>query len=111
MLPAADEGTRESVDARCRKLTASWVREAAASDPGIETCSFFEGYERAGGEALMEAGVYTMHDLRQYGRKKGWCPYFLARHMMAFANVVVFNYQYLIDPKVMHHACGCVSYG
>jgi DNA excision repair protein ERCC-2 len=38
--------------------------------------------------------------LRTYGRKRGWCPYFLARHMMAFANVVVFSYQYMIDPKV-----------
>ena len=30
----------------------------------------------------------------------GWCPYFLARHMLAFANVVVYSYQYMIDPKV-----------
>jgi hypothetical protein len=46
------------------------------------------------------AGVYTLHDLRAFGRKQGWCPYFLARHMMSFANVVVYNYQYMIDPKV-----------
>jgi hypothetical protein len=44
--------------------------------------------------------VYTLHDLRVFGRKQGWCPYFLARHMMSFANVVVYNYQYMIDPKV-----------
>ncbi len=44
--------------------------------------------------------MYTLADLRAFGRKRGWCPYFLARHMMAFANVVVFNYQYMIDPKV-----------
>ena len=49
----------------------------------------------------MPPGVYTLEDLRQYGRKKGWCPYFLARHMISFANVVVFNYQYMIDPKVL----------
>lgn len=41
-----------------------------------------------------------MHDLRVWGRKHSWCPYFLARHMIAFANVVVYNYQYMIDPKV-----------
>ena len=46
------------------------------------------------------AGVYTMHDLRVWGRKHSWCPYFLARHMIAFANVVVYNYQYMLDPKV-----------
>jgi len=45
-------------------------------------------------------GVYTLHDLRAFGRKKGWCPYFLARHMMAFSNVIVYNYQYMLDPKV-----------
>ena len=39
------------------------------------------------------SGVYTLADLRQFGRQKGWCPYFLARHMMSFANVVVYNYQ------------------
>ena len=44
--------------------------------------------------------------MRDYGRKKGWCPYFLARHMLAFANVMVYNYQYMLDPKVdrCHHA-------
>lgn len=45
-------------------------------------------------------GVYTLADLREFGRKRRWCPYFLARHLMAFANVVVYNYQYMIDPKV-----------
>ena len=28
------------------------------------------------------------------------CPYFLARHMMAHANIIVYNYQYLLDPKI-----------
>lgn len=45
-------------------------------------------------------GVYTLHDLRVLGRKQQWCPYFLARRMVAYANVVVWNYQYMIDPKV-----------
>eukprot|EP00877_Chromochloris_zofingiensis_P005022 jgi/Chrzof1/14520/Cz09g05250.t1 len=96
----AEEGSRESVDAGCRRLTASWIREKARTDPAIEVCEFFEAHERAGQEALLPPGVYTLHDLRHYGMKKGWCPYFLARHMMAFANVVVYNYQYMIDPKV-----------
>uniref|UniRef100_A0A383WM71 DNA 5'-3' helicase n=1 Tax=Tetradesmus obliquus TaxID=3088 RepID=A0A383WM71_TETOB len=96
----AEEGSRESVDAGCRRLTASWVREAALKSPDIETCSFFDAHEKAGQEALLPPGVYTLHDLRVFGRKQGWCPYFLARHMMSFANVVVYNYQYMIDPKV-----------
>ncbi|KAG2438141.1 hypothetical protein HXX76_005750 [Chlamydomonas incerta] len=143
----AKEGSRESVDAGCRRLTATWVRERAAerrgSRPGgagggdvemedaaaagpsgsaaggaagggdgaargggggdvadIELCEFYEGHERAGVEALLPPGVYTLADLRAFGRKQRWCPYFLARHMMAFANVVVYSYQYMIDPKV-----------
>lgn len=38
--------------------------------------------------------------MRAFGKEKGWCPYFLARHMVQFANVVVYSYQYLLDPKV-----------
>ena len=54
--------------------------------------------------------MYTLEDLRIFGRKQGWCPYFLARHMLAFANVVVYNYQYMLDPKVstidsIHNGC------
>lgn len=94
------EGSRESVDAGCRQLTASWVRAMAVDNPDIELCPFYEGYEKKGADALLPSGVYTLQDLRSYGKEKGWCPYFLARHMIQFANVVVYNYQYLLDPKV-----------
>lgn len=55
---------------------------------------------------LSSPGVYTLHDLRVLGRKQQWCPYFLARRMVAYANVVVWNYQYMIDPKV-RGCCVC----
>lgn len=44
----ADEGSRESVDAGCRNLTASWVREKAANDPLVDLCDYYEGLEKAG---------------------------------------------------------------
>ncbi|XP_021857191.1 general transcription and DNA repair factor IIH helicase subunit XPD isoform X1 [Spinacia oleracea] len=91
---------RDSVDAGCRKLTASWVRALAVENPNIPTCSFFDNYEKSGSEAILPPGVYTLQDLRAFGKQKGWCPYFLARHMVQFANVVVYSYQYLLDPKV-----------
>ena len=52
-------------------------------------------------QAKLDAGVYTLHDLRTLCRKedKHWCPYYLSRHMLAFANVIVYNYQYMLDPK------------
>ncbi|GFY98784.1 RAD3-like DNA-binding helicase protein [Actinidia rufa] len=93
-------GKRDSVDARCQKITASWVREFAGENPNVPICPFFENFERAGSDALLPPGVYTLQDLRAFGKEKGWCPYFLARHMVQFANVVVCSYQYLLDPKV-----------
>ena len=53
----AEEGSRESCDSQCRKLTASWVREAKANNPDIETCQFYEGLEAVGAEGVMDAGV------------------------------------------------------
>ncbi|KAL6968337.1 DNA helicase [Sarracenia purpurea var. burkii] len=91
---------RDSVDAACRKLTASWVRALAVENSSIPTCAFFENYEKAASDAILPPGVYTLQDLRAFGKEKGWCPYFLARHMVQFANVVVYSYQYLLDPKV-----------
>ena len=44
--------------------------------------------------------VLIFQDLRLLGKEKGWCPYFLARHMVKYSNVVVYSYQYLLDPKV-----------
>lgn len=98
MVLAADN--RDSVDAGCRKLTASWVRDLAATNPNVPTCEFFENYEKAASGAVLPPGVYTLQDLRAFGKQKGWCPYFLARHMVQLANVVVYSYQYLLDPKV-----------
>ncbi|KAF5180044.1 Dna repair helicase xpd [Thalictrum thalictroides] len=92
--------SRDSVDAACRKRTASWVRELAITNPNIETCEFFEGFERVADNVILPAGVYTLQDLRAYGKQKGWCPYYLARRMVPKANVVVYSYQYMLDPKV-----------
>ncbi|XP_060961293.1 general transcription and DNA repair factor IIH helicase subunit XPD isoform X2 [Cannabis sativa] len=91
---------RDSVDAACRKLTATWVRALAAESPDVPTCDFFEQFDKAGPAAVLPPGVYTLQDLRAVGKEKGWCPYFLARHMVQFANVIVYSYQYLLDPKV-----------
>jgi DNA excision repair protein ERCC-2 len=125
-VKVSDEGTRESVDARCRNLTASWIRTDVKSNlleeaennnnntssivvQGKSTnyfnsdklCEFYEDLEQVGTEeSEIPAGVYTLQDLKEFGREKRWCPYFLARQTLAKANVVVYNYQYLLDPKV-----------
>ena len=38
------------------------------------------------------SGVYTMEDMKDYGRSNGVCPYFLARLMLAKANIVIYSY-------------------
>ncbi|KAK8916305.1 DNA repair helicase UVH6 [Platanthera zijinensis] len=102
-----------SVDSACRRLTASWVRALAADrersnrgellqPPGaVPTCPFFESYDKASRDAiLLPSGVYTLGELCAFGHDRKWCPYFLARNMIRYANIVVYSYQYLLDPKV-----------
>lgn len=44
----AAEGSRESVDAGCRNLTAPWVRDRAQSCASVELCGYFEDMDSAG---------------------------------------------------------------
>ncbi len=96
------ESDREAVDAACRSMTASWVVEHAKQNPtsNIETCSYFDDFSDAGEATTMPSGVYDLEELKKWGKAKGWCPYYLARQAINHANVLVFNYQYMLDPKV-----------
>jgi len=44
--------------------------------------------------------VYSLDDLKDLGTQKGWCPYFMTRHLVQHATILVYNYQYMLDPKV-----------
>lgn len=90
---------RAKTDALCRNKTASFVREQKAAGADIEVCSFYEGYEKEGAEATL-SGIFSIADLKSLGAQRGWCPYFTSRHLVSIANVVVYNYQYLLDPKI-----------
>ena len=96
----SQESDRVLVDAECRKITASWVRQRREADENVDICEFFDGFDKHGSQSLLKPGVYTLEDLRELGKERGWCPYFTARHMIRFANVIVYNYAYVIDPKV-----------
>jgi hypothetical protein len=43
---------------------------------------------------------YTLAKLKEYGEENGYCPYFTARYSISHANVVVYSYHYLLDPKI-----------
>ena len=48
----------------------------------------------------MPKGVYTLDDLKNLGKDQKMCPYFLARHFLMQANIIVYNYAYMLDPKI-----------
>ncbi|XP_069500780.1 general transcription and DNA repair factor IIH helicase subunit XPD isoform X1 [Ambystoma mexicanum] len=89
----------KEVDGRCHSLTASYIR-ARHQDDNVESCRFYEEFDAQGKELPLPPGVYNLDDLKAYGRRKGWCPYFLARYSILHANIVVYSYHYLLDPKI-----------
>lgn len=98
-----DQSDTEAVDAQCRKMTASWVRSKAEEEDAetqIETCGYYENFEKNTSDAVLPPGIYDLDDLKKVGQEQNYCPYFLARHILTCANVVVYNYQYMLDPKV-----------
>ena len=99
---ALSEKVGKAVDAKCHSMTASWVRNRAAQHSGekIELCDYFEKLERTGDNISVPTGVYTLDDLKDFSRKAGVCPYFLARKMLNQATVIIYSYYYLLDPKV-----------
>ncbi|CAG0887361.1 unnamed protein product, partial [Darwinula stevensoni] len=88
------------VDGRCHSMTASYVRAKQKDDENIALCSFYEDWDGHGKEIMLPYGIYNLDDLKEYGRKKGWCPYFVARKAISYASIVVYSYHYLLDPKI-----------
>ena len=66
----------------------------------MPVCSYYEAFDAGGREMLVPAGVYNLDDVKTYASSKGWCPYFFARWAIQQANIVVYSYHYLLDPKI-----------
>ncbi|XP_045297902.1 general transcription and DNA repair factor IIH helicase subunit XPD isoform X2 [Leopardus geoffroyi] len=90
----------KDVDGKCHSLTASYVRAQYQQDPSLPHCRFYEEFDVHGRQVPLPAGIYNLDDLKALGRRQGWCPYFLARYSILHANVVVYSYHYLLDPKI-----------
>ena len=96
-----NESDREAVDAACRSMTATWVLDRAKESPGsIETCPYYDTFHSAGEATTLPSGVYDLEELKKWGKERSWCPYYLTRQAINHANILVFNYQYMLDPKV-----------
>mmetsp|Transcript_21455 Transcript_21455/g.46613 ORF Transcript_21455/g.46613 Transcript_21455/m.46613 type:complete len:871 (-) Transcript_21455:228-2840(-) len=120
------ESDRESIDAACRTMTAPWAveqakkkkqqyqhqaqahheqaqtqqQQQASSSKYGASCSYYDGFREAGEATSMPSGVYDLEELKKWGASKNWCPYYLTRQAINHASVLVFNYQYMLDPKV-----------
>ena len=87
------------VDAKCRDLTSALAVEAHKQDPSVQVCSFHEAsfsetlfaysmltfqqeLENFEPCNLIGPGIWTFDDVKDYGKKKGVCPYFTIRRMV-----------------------------
>ncbi|EON67887.1 DNA repair helicase rad15 [Coniosporium apollinis CBS 100218] len=88
------------VDARCRSLTAGFVKEKKERGEDVELCVYHENLDLLEPHNLIPPGVWTLDGLLRYGEQQKQCPYFTARRMMPFCNVIIYSYHYLLDPKI-----------
>ncbi|UXI17089.1 cAMP-specific 3'5'-cyclic phosphodiesterase 4A-like [Sarcoptes scabiei] len=89
----------KAVDGICYSMTASYKRQQYQNDPEL-LCGFYEKFEKDGREFVLDNGIYNIDDLKDYARKLSYCPYFVARRALNYANVIVYSYYYLLDPKI-----------
>ena len=88
------------VDGRCHSLVAPHVRERHAQGADVPVCDFYEAFDARGREMSIPTGAYNIDDLKSLGGRQGFCPYFLARWAIGQAQIVVYSYHYLLDPKI-----------
>jgi DNA excision repair protein ERCC-2 len=88
------------VDARCRSLTAGFVKEKKERGEDVELCVYHENLDLLEPHNLLPPGVWTLDGMARYGEQHKQCPYFTSRRMMPFCNVIIYSYHYLLDPKI-----------
>ncbi|KAK7722070.1 TFIIH/NER complex ATP-dependent 5'-3' DNA helicase subunit [Diaporthe eres] len=88
------------VDARCRSLTAGFVKEKKERGEDVDLCVYHDNLDLLEAHNLIPNGVWTFEGLLRYGEQHKQCPYFTARRMMQFCNVIIYSYHYLLDPKI-----------
>ncbi|KAJ5917347.1 hypothetical protein N7466_010901 [Penicillium verhagenii] len=88
------------VDARCRSLTAGFVKEKKERGEEVDLCVYHDNLDLLEPHNLLPPGVFTLDDLLRYGEEHKQCPYFSARRMMPWCNVIIYSYHYLLDPKI-----------
>jgi len=72
---------REKIDSECRRLTSDSQRIKFA-DQSDDLCSFYEVFKKEEEKLTFVEGVYNIDDVKELGRKRSLCPYFLARKLI-----------------------------
>lgn len=81
------------------------INEIILSPPDIEDfdslglCEYFEGFQRTGMDTTLN-GIYSLDDIRTLGLERHWCPYYTVRRYISHANIIIYNYHYMQDPKI-----------
>ncbi|KAJ5744862.1 hypothetical protein N7533_009732 [Penicillium manginii] len=88
------------VDARCRSLTAGFVKEKKERGEDVDLCVYHDNLDLLEPHNLLPPGVFTLDGLLKYGEEHKQCPYFSARRMMPWCNIIIYSYHYLLDPKI-----------
>ena len=88
------------VDARCRSLTAGFVKEKKERGEDVDLCVYHDNLDLLEPHNLVPPGVFTFDGMLRYGEQHKQCPYFSVRRMMPFCNVIIYSYHYLLDPKI-----------
>ncbi|TVY27524.1 General transcription and DNA repair factor IIH helicase subunit [Lachnellula hyalina] len=88
------------VDARCRSLTAGFVKEKKERGEDVPVCIYHDNLDLLEPHNLVPNGVWTLDGIMRYGEEHKQCPYFTSRRMMSFCNVIIYSYHYLLDPKI-----------
>ena len=85
---------QQEVDAACRSATAPWVRSEGR-------CPFYDrSSQDSRDHVALPVGIYTLDDLRKFGREQCVCPYYLVKQALDQADIIVHSYLYLVDPAV-----------
>ncbi len=68
----------------------------------VQICSYYEGFEQRSesGYFGLSNGIYSIEDLKEFGSSQGVCPYFMTRKLLTSATIIVYSYQYMLDPKI-----------
>ena len=79
------------VDARCRSLTAGFVKEKKERGEDVALCVYHDNLDLLEPHDLIPNGVWTLDGLMKYGEEHKQCPYFTSRRMVSTHGKVAWN--------------------